>query len=51
MTKRSLNTAKTNEFKRIAREIGCDDSETAFDKALGKMAKAKPRPGQRKKKK
>lgn len=30
------------EFVKAARELGCDESEEAFDRALGKIAKAPP---------
>jgi hypothetical protein len=30
------------EFVKAARELGCDEDETAFDRALGKIAKAPP---------
>ena len=29
-------------FKRVARELGCDESEEAFDEALRKVAKRQP---------
>lgn len=46
-SKRSKKTAQTEasqirHFKKAARDLGCDESEKAFDKALGKIAKAKP---------
>jgi hypothetical protein len=28
-------------FKSVARRLGCDESEAAFDKALGKIGEAK----------
>lgn len=31
-------------FKAVAREVDCDESEAAFDRALGKIGKAKPEP-------
>lgn len=30
------------EFVKTARELGCDESEDAFDRALGRIAKAPP---------
>lgn len=30
-------------FKEAARELGCDDSEEAFDEALKKVARHKPK--------
>jgi hypothetical protein len=38
-------TKETRQHKRFvekARELGCDESEEAFDQALGKIAKAPP---------
>jgi hypothetical protein len=29
-------------FRKIARELECNESEEAFDRALGKIGKAKP---------
>lgn len=34
-------------FKEAARELGCEDSEEAFDEALKKVAKHKPLPPKR----
>jgi hypothetical protein len=34
------NQDQVAEFKRAAREIGCDESEAVFDRALGKVASA-----------
>jgi hypothetical protein len=31
-------------FRKAARELGCDESETAFDGALKKIARHKPTP-------
>ena len=36
-------------FERKARELGCDESETAFDAKLGKLVKVKPKPLPKKK--
>ena len=33
-------TAQHTEFARMARALGCDDSEPAFDTKLGKVARA-----------
>jgi hypothetical protein len=30
------------EFTKAARELGCDESEASFDRALGKVANAPP---------
>jgi hypothetical protein len=38
-------------FKQAAREIGCDESEAHFDRALGKVANAPPDKPERKSKK
>jgi hypothetical protein len=32
-------------FKKVARELECDESEKTFDKALAKIGKAKPATG------
>lgn len=34
-------TQQSERFKEAARELGCDDSEEAFDEALRKVAKSK----------
>jgi hypothetical protein len=49
MKKESRNRATENAsqiaaFKKTARELGCDESEAKFDKALKKIGKAKPEP-------
>jgi hypothetical protein len=31
-------------FKELARELGCDENEAAFESALKKLAEAKPLP-------
>jgi hypothetical protein len=38
-------------FVKAARELGCDESEEAFDRALGKIAKAPPPKSVQKRKK
>jgi hypothetical protein len=35
---------QVGEFKRTARALECDESEAAFDKALGVIGRAKPPP-------
>lgn len=30
-------------FKQVARDLGCDENEAAFDEMLGKLAKHKPK--------
>lgn len=40
---------QTEKFKALAKELECDDSEAAFEKAVKKVAKGKPekeKPGQ-----
>lgn len=34
---------QSGRFKEAARELGCDDSEEAFDEALKKVARHKPK--------
>jgi len=34
---------QTTRFTEAARELGCDESETAFEDKLRKIAKAKPK--------
>jgi hypothetical protein len=36
------NPAKIERFKALARELGCDEDETAFEVALGKLATSGP---------
>jgi len=36
--------AKIDRFKALARELGCDEDEAAFETALGKLAKSGPVP-------
>ena len=38
--------AKIERFKALARELGCDEDEAAFEAALKKVADAGPAPGQ-----
>jgi len=40
-SKRSSAKVQVAAFKNLARELGCDESEAVFDKALGKIGKAK----------
>lgn len=40
----SGSSAQFLEFVKTAKETGADASEAAFDKALGKLAPAKPSP-------
>jgi hypothetical protein len=36
--------AQIDRFKALARELGCDEDEAAFDGALKKLAESKPLP-------
>jgi len=36
--------AKIERFKALARELGCDEDEAAFDAALGRLATSGPVP-------
>ena len=38
------DTDQLDRFKDAARELGCDEDETAFDDTLRHIAKAKPKP-------
>jgi hypothetical protein len=42
-------TKQIANFKKTARELGCDESEAIFDKAMGKIGKAKPAPSAKRK--
>lgn len=35
---------QTSGFKKAARDLGCDESEAAFDKGLGQIGRASPPP-------
>jgi hypothetical protein len=35
---------RLGQFKRVARELGCDESEAAFDDKLRQIARHTPRP-------
>lgn len=39
---------QSQRFIDAARELGCDDDKTRFEKRLGKIAKAKPKNEQKK---
>ena len=41
-TKSADDGAQHDRFKELAREPGCDESETAFDAALKKLAQSRP---------
>jgi hypothetical protein len=36
--------SKSDDFKSVAKRLGCDEDKAAFEKKLGKIAKAKPNP-------
>jgi len=38
------NQDQIDRFKELARELGCDEDEAAFDEALKKLAEVKPLP-------
>ena len=38
------DNAQLDRFKELARELGCDEDEAAFDAALKRVAEAKPGP-------
>jgi hypothetical protein len=37
-----LGTKQVEAFRRVARELGCDEDEAAFEERLRKIAKATP---------
>lgn len=42
MTKESKGKNQVKEFRKAARNLGCEDNEGLFKEALRKIAKAKP---------
>ena len=38
---------QTDKFKQAARELGCDESEERFNENLKRIAKAKPKDGEK----
>ena len=44
MRKTESPEQQAEKFKRLARELECDESEEAFDEALGRVATAPPPP-------
>ena len=38
------DSSQIDRFKEVARELGCDEDEAAFEAALKKVAEAKPGP-------
>jgi hypothetical protein len=43
MEKKQSDKSQSERFKQAARELGCDESEERFDKALKAVAKHKPK--------
>ena len=41
-------TKKADDFESVAKRLGCDPDLKAFDKKLGKLARAKPSAGNKK---
>lgn len=44
------NEEQSRKFKEAARELGCDESEEAFDETLKRLGKAPPQPKEKPKK-
>lgn len=44
MTAKPHRETQHDRFKQLARELGCDEDEAAFDRALLKVAKSDPIP-------
>lgn len=42
MIDRKRDKEQVKRFKEAARELGCDEDESAFDEALGKVASSPP---------
>lgn len=42
VSKVGSNTSHKDSFEETAKRLGCDDDKDAFEKKLGKIAKAKP---------
>jgi hypothetical protein len=42
MVERPSDTDQHERFKELARELGCDEDEEAFDRALGQIIQAPP---------
>jgi len=42
--RRILKASQSRAFKEVAQALDCDESEEAFDRALGKIGKATPEP-------
>jgi hypothetical protein len=43
--KRSIRSdSKPQDFKSVARRLGCDEDRARFEEKLGKIARAKPKP-------
>lgn len=39
-----INSTQSEDFIKVAHELGCDEDESRFDAALGKIARHKPQP-------
>lgn len=48
-SKKTSDHSQVQQFKKTARELGCDETETSFDKSLGKIGRAKVEPAPKKK--
>jgi hypothetical protein len=40
--KKVIQPPRTDDFKSVAKRLGCDDDKAAFEKKLGKIAKTRP---------
>ena len=40
--KDQTQSSKADDFKSVAKRLGCDDDKAAFEAKLGKIAKSKP---------
>jgi len=38
------DTSQVDRFKQLAKELGCNEDEAAFEEALRKVAQSKPQP-------
>jgi len=43
MSAKATKESQSEKFKRLAREVGADEDEHAFDEKLKRLAKAKPK--------
>jgi hypothetical protein len=44
MSRKPDSLDQHDRFKQLARELGCDEDEAAFEEALRKVAQSKPAP-------